>query len=45
MRDLSEETKFHQTLDKGLRRLAELAVRNNGPYSDNTSAAALRWLG
>jgi len=28
-----------------LRRLAEQAVRNNGPYSDNTSAAALRWLG
>jgi serine/threonine protein phosphatase PrpC len=34
-----------ESLDKGLRRLAELAVRNNGPHSDNTSAAALRWLG
>lgn len=32
-------------LDKDLRRLVELAVRNNGPYSDNTSAAALRWAG
>jgi serine/threonine protein phosphatase PrpC len=34
-----------ETVDKGLRRLAEQAVRANGPYSDNTSAAALRWLG
>jgi len=33
-----------EPLDKDLRRLAELAVRNNGPYSDNTSAAALRWV-
>jgi PPM family protein phosphatase len=31
-------------LDKDLRRLTELAVRTNHPYSDNTSAAALRWL-
>jgi serine/threonine protein phosphatase PrpC len=35
----------NEPVDKGLRRLGELAVRNNGPYSDNTSAAALRWLG
>ena len=28
-----------------LRRAGELAVRTTGPYSDNTSAAALRWLG
>lgn len=34
-----------ELLDKGLRRLAEQAVRNNGPFSDNTSAAALRWIG
>jgi serine/threonine protein phosphatase PrpC len=34
-----------EPLAKGLQRLAELAVHNNGPYSDNTSAAALRWLG
>ncbi len=34
-----------EPLAKGLRRLAELAVHNNGPYSDNTSAAALRWPG
>ncbi|MCC7257183.1 MAG: serine/threonine-protein phosphatase [Gammaproteobacteria bacterium] len=34
-----------EALDQGLRRLAELAVRNNGPHSDNTSAATLRWLG
>ena len=35
----------NEAVDKGLRRLSELAVRNNGPHSDNTSAAALRWLG
>jgi serine/threonine protein phosphatase PrpC len=35
----------NEPVDKALRRLAEQAVRNNGPYSDNTSAAALRWLG
>jgi serine/threonine protein phosphatase PrpC len=34
-----------EALDKGLRRLAEQAVRANGPFSDNTSAAALRWVG
>ena len=34
-----------EPVDQGLRRLAEHAVRTNGPYSDNTSAAVLRWLG
>lgn len=34
-----------EPVDKGLRRLAEEAIRANGPYSDNTSAAALRWIG
>lgn len=34
-----------EPLDRSLRRLAEKAVRNNGPHSDNTSAACLRWLG
>jgi len=29
----------------GLRKLGEQAVRASGPYSDNTSAAALRFLG
>lgn len=33
-----------EPLGKGLRRLADQAVRVNGPYSDNTSAAALRWV-
>lgn len=33
------------TLGKSLRALAERAVANNSPHSDNTSAAALRWLG
>jgi serine/threonine protein phosphatase PrpC len=34
-----------EPLAQSLRRIAELAVRTAGPYSDNTSAAALRWLG
>jgi len=34
-----------EPVDISLRRLAEQAVRNSGPYSDNTSAAGLRWLG
>lgn len=34
-----------QPLAGGLRRLGELSVRACGPYSDNTSAAALRYLG
>jgi serine/threonine protein phosphatase PrpC len=34
----------NEAVDKGLRRLAEQAVRANGPYSDNASAAALRWV-
>lgn len=33
------------SLASALRALAEKAVRRNSPYSDNTSAAALRWLG
>lgn len=32
-------------LASGLRKLGEQAVRASGPYSDNTSAAALRFLG
>ncbi|HEX7081201.1 MAG TPA: protein phosphatase 2C domain-containing protein [Gammaproteobacteria bacterium] len=32
-------------LTKALAALAEQAVRCNSPHSDNTSAAALRWLG
>jgi serine/threonine protein phosphatase PrpC len=34
-----------QPLANGLRRLGEQSVRACGPYSDNTSAAALRYLG
>lgn len=34
-----------EPLDGRLRGLVELAVRTNGPFSDNTSAAALRWAG
>ncbi|MCK6370394.1 MAG: serine/threonine-protein phosphatase [Gammaproteobacteria bacterium] len=34
-----------ENLDTGLRRLGDQAVRSNNPFSDNTSAAALRWLG
>ncbi len=35
----------NETVEQGLRRLATQAVRANGPHSDNTSVAALRWLG
>lgn len=38
--DTSEEP-----LPQGLRRIGERAVRASGPYSDNTSAVALRWRG
>jgi len=34
-----------EPVDQGLRRLGERAVRQNSPYSDNTSAVALRWTG
>jgi serine/threonine protein phosphatase PrpC len=34
-----------EPVEQGLRRLAEQAVRNNSPYSDNTSAVVLRWVG
>lgn len=34
-----------EALSGGLRRLGEQSVRACGPYSDNTSAAALRFLG
>lgn len=34
-----------EALAAGLRRMGEQAVRACGPYSDNTSAAALRFLG
>jgi serine/threonine protein phosphatase PrpC len=34
-----------EALSGGLRRLGEQSVRACGPYSDNTSAAALRYLG
>ena len=34
-----------ERVDQGLKALAEKAVAHNRPHSDNTSAAALRWLG
>ncbi len=34
-----------EPVEQSLQRLADQAVRTNGPYSDNTSAAGLRWLG
>jgi serine/threonine protein phosphatase PrpC len=34
-----------EPLAQSLRRAGELAVRTASPYSDNTSAAVLRWLG
>lgn len=33
------------SLDEDVRRIADRAVARNAPYSDNTSAAAVRWLG
>jgi serine/threonine protein phosphatase PrpC len=41
--DLTRDLK--RPLEQSLRELGERAVTANGPYSDNTSAAALRWLG
>jgi serine/threonine protein phosphatase PrpC len=34
-----------EPLERALRSLAERAVARNSPYSDNASAAAVRWLG
>lgn len=34
-----------EPIEKSLRALAERAVARNSPYSDNTSAAAIRWQG
>jgi protein phosphatase len=34
-----------EPLEQSLRRIAEKAVRTAGPYSDNTSAVAVRWNG
>ncbi len=34
-----------EPLERALRSLAERSVARNAPYSDNASAAALRWLG
>jgi serine/threonine protein phosphatase PrpC len=41
--ELSRDDK--EPLSRTLRSLAERAVARNSPYSDNTSAAAVRWLG
>ena len=35
----------HDSMDRILRALGERAVARNSPYSDNTSATAVRWLG
>jgi len=35
----------NESLDRSVRSLAERAVARNSPYSDNTSIAAVRWLG
>jgi serine/threonine protein phosphatase PrpC len=41
--DLTKDPK--RPLEQSLLELGERAVSANGPYSDNTTAAALRWLG
>ncbi len=43
--DLAELGTGADSLEHDLRSLGEAAVARNAPYSDNTSAAALRWLG
>jgi serine/threonine protein phosphatase PrpC len=34
-----------EALERSLRSLVERAVARNSPYSDNTSVAAVRWIG
>ena len=34
-----------RSLRESLQRLGERAVTNSAPYADNTTAAAVRWLG
>ena len=41
--DLTKDAK--RPLEQALKDLGERAVDSNAPYSDNTTAAALRWLG
>jgi serine/threonine protein phosphatase PrpC len=44
--DFGSATREDRTpIDQVLRALAERAIAANAPHSDNTSAAALRWLG
>ena len=43
MGDLTKDAK--RPLEQALRELGDRAVDSNAPYSDNTTAAALRWLG
>jgi serine/threonine protein phosphatase PrpC len=43
--DLAALDSAEEPLPQGLRRIAERAVRTSSPYSDNTSAVALRWRG
>jgi serine/threonine protein phosphatase PrpC len=44
--DIADLTKdLKRPLEQSLRELGERAVTANGPYSDNTTAAALRWQG
>ena len=42
---LAAELTGENPLEESLTELAELAVKTNSPYSDNTTAAALRWQG
>ncbi len=43
MGNLTKDTR--RPLEQALQELVEGAVKSNAPYSDNTTAAALRWLG
>jgi serine/threonine protein phosphatase PrpC len=43
--DVAALATSEEPLAQSLRRIGERAVRSSGPYSDNTSAVALRWTG
>ena len=43
--DMASSLSADESLESTLLRLAETAVQTNAPHSDNTTVAALRWLG
>ena len=43
--DIARLSADSEPLDRAIKALAERAVARNSPHSDNTSVAAVRWLG